>query len=60
MVLNEITENGQVIKLEVEALSLEIATIIANQWCENNNSILKNVIPEGERYIVEVCSDDSD
>ena len=58
MVINEITEDGTVIKLEIDAPTIQHATVVATEWCEENNCLLKEVKLNDRVYIVEVCSDD--
>lgn len=53
-----INENGDVQQLRISHVTYEEANIAASDWCEENNSLLKGIIPDGNTYIAEVCSDD--
>ena len=58
MAINEITQDGKVTQLEIDAPTLDHATVLATEWCEENNCLLKEVKLNDRVYIVEVCSDD--
>ena len=53
-----INSQSEVTHLEIDAPSLDHATVIATDWCEENNCLLKKLEKKGQIFLAEVCSDD--